>query len=114
MLYTTEPGARAAFITGLRDLAAYLETHPGIPVPRYGQCLTLNAASTDDGGRDQVNHVACLLGATITDEIAGGGHHRAERAFGQITYSIVSIPAAHMAAYHALVSYDGCVSPDTP
>ena len=99
MSYSTDPSARASFIGDLRALADFLALH---------------AASTDDGGRDQVNHVACLLGATITDEIASGGHYRAERAFGQITYSVVSIPEAHMAAYHALNSYDGCVSPDTP
>ena len=114
MSYSTDPSARASFIGDLRALADFLPDHPAIPVPLYGQYFTLNAASTDDGGRGQVNHVACLLGATITDEIASGGHYRAERAFGQITYSVVSIPEAHMAAYHALNSYDGCVSPDTP
>ena len=61
-------------------------------MPLYGEDITLHAASTDDGGRDQVDHVACLLGATITDETASGGHYRAERAFGQITYGVVSIP----------------------
>jgi hypothetical protein len=114
MSYSTDPSARASFIGDLRALADFLDRHPAIPVPLYGECFTLHAASTDDGGRDQVNHVACLLGATIIDEIASGGHYRAERAFGQITYSVVSIPEAHMAAYHALNSYDGCVSPDTP
>ena len=114
MSYSTDPKARASFIGDLRALADFLHRHPTIPVPRYGEYFSLHAASTDDGGRGRVNHVACLLGATIIDEIASGGHYRAERAFGQITYSVVSIPKAHMAAYHALNSYDGCVSPDTP
>ena len=114
MSYSTDPKARASFIGDLRALADFLDRHPAIPVPRYGGYLSLHAASTDDGGRDQVNHVACLLGATIIDDTASGGHYRAERAFGQITYSVVSIPEAHMAAYHALNSYDGCVLPDTP
>jgi hypothetical protein len=114
MYYSTDPTARASFITDLRALADFLDRHPAIPVPRYGEDVTLHAASTDDGGRDQVNHIARLLGAAITDETASGGHYRAERAFGQITYGIVSIPDAHMAAYHALSSYHGCVLPDTP
>ena len=114
MSYCTDPSARASFIGDLRALADFLARHPAIPVPLYGEYFTLHAASTDDGGRDQVNHVACLLGATITDDTASGGHYRAERAFGQIIYSIVSIPDVHMAVYHALNSYDGSVTPDTP
>jgi hypothetical protein len=35
MLYsTTQLSARTGSITGLRDLAAYLENHPGVPVPQ--------------------------------------------------------------------------------
>ncbi len=114
MHYSTDPKARASFITDLRALADFLDRHPAVPVPLYGEDFTLHAASTDDGGRDQVNHVARLLGATITDDTASGGHYRAERAFGQITYGVVSISKAHMAAFDALTSYHGCVSPDTP
>jgi hypothetical protein len=49
MSYSTDPSARASFIGDLRALADFLDQHPAIPVPRYGQCLTLLAASTDDG-----------------------------------------------------------------
>ena len=80
MSYSTDPSARASFIGDLRALADFLDRHPAIPVPLYGEYFTLHAASTDDGGRGQVNHVACLLGATIIDDTASGGHYRAERA----------------------------------
>ena len=36
MSLTTDPATRQAFITGLRDLADYLDQHPAVPVPTYG------------------------------------------------------------------------------
>ena len=114
MYYSTDPKARASFIGDLRALADFLDQHSAVPVPLYGECITLHADSTEDGGRDQVNHVACLLGAAIIDDTPGGGHYRAEREFGQISYGVVSIPDVQMAYRHALVSYEGCVIPDTP
>ena len=53
MSYSTDPSARASFIGDLRALADFLDRHPAIPVPLYGECFTLHAASTDDGGRGQ-------------------------------------------------------------
>ena len=114
MYYSTDPAARASFISDLRALASFLAHHPAVPVPLYGEHITLHAASTDDGGRDQVNHLAALLGATTTDDTPSGGHYHADRAFGQLIYRIVSIPDVQMAFHQALYSYDGCVTPDTP
>ena len=111
MLYTTQPTVRADFITGLRDLAAYLDQHPGVPVPKHGATINLYAAATDDGGRGQVAHIAAQLGATVTDDTRNGGHLTATRQFGPIGYLVVSIPATVMAAHHASDSYYGCVTP---
>ena len=33
MSFTTDPNVRQAFITGLRDLADYLDRHPAVAVP---------------------------------------------------------------------------------
>jgi hypothetical protein len=33
MTVTTDPATRQAFITGLRDLADYLTSHPAVTVP---------------------------------------------------------------------------------
>jgi len=111
MLYTTQPTTRTEFITGLRELAAYLETHPGVPVPKHGTSVSLYADATEDGGRGQVAHIAALLGATVTDDTRNGGHLTATREFGPIGYAIVSIPATVMAIHHASDSYYGCVTP---
>jgi hypothetical protein len=111
MQYTTQPTARTEFITGLRDLATYLETHPGVPVPAFGTSIDLHAAATDDGGRGQVAHIAAQLGTTVTDDTRRGGHLTATRQFGPVAYTVVSIPATVMAAHHAPDSYYGCITP---
>jgi hypothetical protein len=111
MLYSTDPETRLRFITALRELASFLDGHPAVPVPALGAEITLHANSTDDGGKAQVSHIACTLGATITDETTIGGHYRATRQFGPIRYAVVSIPMSCMARHYALSSYDGCVTP---
>ena len=114
MSYSTQPSVRAEFITGLRDLAAYLDGHPSVPVPTMGAGISLYAADTEDGGRGQVAHIAAQLGAAIADDTSRGGHLTATRMFGPIGYTVVSIPATVMAAHHARDSYYHCVTPDTP
>jgi hypothetical protein len=112
MYYSNAPEERAGFIAALRQLADYLAEHPAVPVPEHGADITLHANSTEDGGRDQVTHIARLLGATITDDTATGGHYRATREFGLISYEAVSIPTSCMDRHHAFSSYRGCVTPD--
>jgi hypothetical protein len=114
MHYTTLPATREQFITGLRELADYLEAHPAVPVPVYGTDITVGADPTEDGGRGQVAHIAAMLGATITDDTRQGGHFTATRMFGPIGYTVVSIPATVMAAHYAHDSYYGYVTPDMP
>jgi hypothetical protein len=111
MLYTTQPTTRAEFITGLRELAAYLETRPSVPVPSIGANFTLHVEAPEEGGRGQVAHIAAQLGARVTDDTRQGGHLSVIRMFGPIGYTVISIPAAVMAAHHARDSYYGCVTP---
>jgi len=112
MYYSTQPAVREQFITGLRELAAYLDSHPAMPVPTCGTDISVHTDHTEDGGRGQVAHIAAMLGATITDETRNGGHLTATRLFGPIGYTVVSIPATVMAAHHADATYSGCVTPD--
>ena len=115
MSYSTDPSARASFIGDLRALADFLDRAPGRPRPpvrRVTSPCTPPAPTTADVVRSTTSP-ACSAPPSPTTPPAAA-IYRAERAFGQITYSVVSIPEAHMAAYHALNSYDGCVSPDTP
>jgi len=111
MSYSTQPVIRAQFITALRDLADYLDTHPTAPVPGNGADINLHADATESGGRGQVAHIAAQLGAVISDETRNGGHLTATRMFGPIGYTVVSIPATVMAAHYASESYYGHVTP---
>ena len=103
---------RQAFITGLRDLARYLASHPALPVPRHGTEILLSADSTDDGGCAQVSHFARHTGATVENRLAYSGHYEAARSFGPVSYRIIAISDARMALYHAESSYSGSVTPD--
>jgi hypothetical protein len=111
MSFTTDPGTRQAFITGLRDLADYLGQHMTIPVPAHGATILLHASSAEDGGCVQVDRIARLLGADVNDDTAHGGHYWAARAFGPIGYEIVAITEAYSATHEALMSYRGNVTP---
>lgn len=104
---------RTKVITGLRQLADYLEAHPGVPVTRLGWDLNIypDRADGDAVARAEVDRVATVLGVPVTDETPRGGHYIASRAFGLISYAAVHIPARQMATHLALMSYRGCVTP---
>ncbi len=112
MSLSTDPDARQAVITGLRDLADYLDRHPAVPVPAYGTEILLCASSADDGGCAQVNQFARHTAATVEDDLARSGHYEAVRSFGPVGYRIIAISDARMALHHAHSSYWGSVTPD--
>jgi hypothetical protein len=107
------PEARQAFITGLRDLADYLATHPAVAIPEHGADILLSADSADDGGCAQVDRFARQLGVPVENELAYSGHYRAVRCFGPVGYRMAAISDHAMARHHAHDSYSGCVAPDT-
>ena len=74
MSYSTQPSRpRGSFITGLRDLAAYLDSHPAVPVPTTAPTSACHAADTEDGGRGQVAHIAaCSAPPSPTTPAAAG------------------------------------------
>ena len=113
MSLTTDTATRQAFITGLRDLADYLDRHPAVPVPAYGTEIHLCASSTDDGGCAQVSHFARHTGATVENSLPRSGHYEAVRSFGPVGYRMTAISDAAMARHHAADTYYGCVTPDT-
>ncbi len=113
MSFTTDTAARQEFITGLRDLAEYLQRHPAVPVPAYGAEILLTANSTDDGGCAQVDHFARQVGVTPQDDLAHIGHYGAVRSFGPVGYRISAISDYATGRYHAADTYYGCVTPDT-
>jgi hypothetical protein len=110
-LITTD--ARLAFITGLRDLADYLDRHPTVAIPAHGTEILLSAASADDCGCAQVDRFARQLGVPVENSLAYDGHYRAVRCFGPVGYRMVAISDHAMARYHAADTYYGYVTPDT-
>jgi hypothetical protein len=110
-LFATDPEHRSDYINGLRQLADYLDANPGVPVPKYGTSITVLADLADDGGIRQVEDIAAQLAAPVITDL-DLGRYAASRTFGPVGYEAVSHTRAVMAAYHALSSYDGCVTPD--
>lgn len=96
--------ARTQVISGLRELADFLEANPAIPVREYGWDLHYNARGTDAEEKAEVDRIATLLGVTPIDD-RPDGHFIASKTFGRITYEAIHIPARRMAIHHALMSY---------
>ena len=107
------PDARRAFITGLRDLADYLDRHPAVAIPAHGTEILLSAASADDGGCAQVDYFARQLGVPAENSLAHSGHYEAARSFGPVGYRMTAISDHAMARHLAHYSYSGYVTPDT-
>jgi hypothetical protein len=105
---------RAEVIGGLRQLADYLDQHPEVPVNEFGwSLLDFTRHDVDDtAGKAEVDQVAATLGVTVRDETPRGGHYRAVKAFGLVTYEFLHVTKRRQAASEALMSYSGCVTPD--
>jgi hypothetical protein len=106
---------RAKVIGGLRQLADWLDGHPGVPVCPFGWDLSIYPQFADDADRAaEVDRIAAILGVDVDDQTGQGGHYIASRSFGLITYEAVYIPRARRAASAALMSYHDCVNPADP
>jgi hypothetical protein len=106
--------ARAQTISGLRELADFLEANPSVPVDEHGWSFqpylgVSENAETDQSQRAEVDQIAQVLGTPVSDDRARGGHYFASRTFGRITYKALHIPARRMREYDARASYRGNV-----
>lgn len=81
---------RAALISGLRDLADYLESSPEVPAPIYSSMLTFPPDGNWAGMRAEIDAIAARLGVPV--RLTGGGHYAAARYFGPVEYRAVAIP----------------------
>lgn len=114
---TADQSARAEAINGLRQLADFLDAHADVPVAEYSWTLHAFPRDAEDDAteRAEVDQVAAILGVTVRDDTAKGGHYLADRMFGRVTYEFVHIPDRTRAAHHAHVSGTDSASPnDTP
>jgi hypothetical protein len=86
--------ARSQVISGLRQLADYLDQHPGVPVDEHGwELLVFARDDSEEAGRGEVQRVAAILGVPADVDPAGGRLYTAARRFGRITYHFVHLPA---------------------
>jgi len=113
MSFTADTATRQAFISGLRELANYLDQHPAVPVPAYGTEIYMTADRSDNGGCGQVNEFACQLGITAPVSVSESGYCEAVVFFGPVGYRMSAVSQRAMALYQAADSYHGCVTPDT-
>lgn len=94
---------------GLRNLAAFLDGHPDLPLSTGPSPLTVFAHGTDDAeARAEVDRIAAILGVTAAFSF-GRNTYKAVRDFGGgVTYEAIAIASAysgrydrHMKPFHA-------------
>ena len=85
-----DPTERAALISGLRNLADYLESTPEVPAPIYSDVLTFPPHGDWSEMRAEIDAIAARLGVTACE--TWGSHYVASRHFGPVEYRAVAIP----------------------
>jgi hypothetical protein len=89
MTYYADSTERTRLITGLRDLAAFLESSPDVPAPRWADVMVFPRNGTDDRNRAEIDAIASRIGAETSDN--GQGHYTASRFFGPVEYRAIAI-----------------------
>jgi hypothetical protein len=83
---------RQALISGLRELASFLEGNPDAPAPAYTDLLVFPPGTSDDEKKREIDVIASLIGSgTMT--ISSYRHYQTSRRFGPVEYRAVAIPA---------------------
>jgi hypothetical protein len=104
---------RSQLIVGLRELADFLEGSPGIPAPRWVDVLVFPPDGTDNEIKAEIDKIAALIDAAVSDQTADDGHYTASRRFGPVQYEAVAIPARCQARRAVRMSYaENIILPD--
>jgi hypothetical protein len=83
---------RQALISGLRELAGFLESNPDVPAPVYADLLVFPSSASGDERRREVDVIASLIGSG-TRTYSAHRHYATSRWFGPVEYRAVAIPA---------------------
>lgn len=107
------PNHRRAVITGLRELADLLSTHPDIPVPLVVEIGYHPRGESDTERRAEVDRIAKRLGVAPR-YAADRQHYLAIRRFGggTVHYRAVMISNEERARWDALMTYTRNITPD--
>ena len=97
--HEADGGAHARLAQGLREIARFIETHPGLPIPSQVTIGYTIPAATDKDGEDEAYRIAGILGAKVDGQ---GGNARTGHAFGpDVSYTADYLTQGFMAAYDA-------------
>jgi hypothetical protein len=81
---------RSQLISGLRDLAEYLESNPDVPAPWSGTTVyVFPSDGSNSQRRTEIDAIASRIGAQPCD--FAPGHYVASRYFGPVEYRAVAI-----------------------
>jgi hypothetical protein len=83
---------RQALISGLRELAGFLESNPDVPAPAYTDLHVFPQSAADDEKRREVDMIASLI-SSGTETSPCHRHYTTSRRFGPVEYRAVAIPA---------------------
>ena len=83
---------RQALISGLRELAGFLESNPDVPAPAYTDILVFPPSASDDEKRREIDAIASLIGSG-TETFSSCRHYQTSRRFGPVGYRAIAIPA---------------------
>jgi hypothetical protein len=109
----TDTDRRTAVISGLRDLADFLDTNPDVPAPGGPISISYYPLGADEEIRAQVDHVARLLGSDVDAHELTLGHYSTGITFGIAEYRAVGLLASSRARWAAKTSYEHSVTFDT-
>jgi hypothetical protein len=83
---------RKSLISGLRELASFLEGNPDVPAPAYADFFVFPPGVSDGEKKGEIDVIASLIGSgTMT--VSSYHHYQTSRRFGRIEYRAVAIPA---------------------
>ena len=83
---------RQALISGLRELADFLESNPDVPAPACTDMLVFPPFASDAEKRREIDVIASRIGSAART-YSSYRHYQTSRRFGPVQYRAVAIPA---------------------
>ena len=90
--YYANSEERGRLITGLRDLAEFLDQNAQVPAPTRADVMVFPPESSHAEMFAEIDAIAGQLGVTASDAGIPRGHYSAMRNFGPVEYRAVAIP----------------------
>lgn len=105
------PEERAAALEQARDLIAWLEAHPEVPVWKIE--ARFHADGDDDAQFAEIERISAAVGLPVEETINGHRIVRRGHDFAAVSYEAIAVPNERMAQHYAWASYSGSVEPES-